>query len=306
MNTTTNPIERETPPVRDKGGAIFLFARDLRWTWPSYVAATLLGAVSGAVASNLPEGIFVIEGLGEEGESVERVSNSLLADFWFLGLTPAFMINFVFNRDYAARFTQDNMSRRLSFLRSLPIPVRDLVLGRALSALLSLVLSATPFFGALYLLSDTGGGRLLSEVYLPFAAIWIAYALVMGGFYLYAWLGFSSRMDVPSTLVVMASLLLVPAVCNLVLGIGLVGGSLGLPRDYGPLVAAALVPPTRGLRVLDASRVPAAEEEGALDEPGCGQRKESDFGAKPGECREAGKARSGGGPHEQHPSAGET
>lgn len=242
MNTTTDPIERETPPVRDKGGAIFLFARDLRRTCPSYVAATLLGAVFGAVASNLLEGIFVIDGLGEEGESVERVSNSLLVDFFFLVIAPAFLINFAFNRDYAARFTEDNMSRRLSFLRSLPISVRDLVLSRVLLSLLSLVLSATPFFMVLYLLSDVGGGRLPTGVYLPFAAIWVAYALVMGGFYLYVWLGFSGGKDFWVTLSLPVLLLLVTVASNFALGVGLVSGSLEISRDYGPLAMGVLIP----------------------------------------------------------------
>jgi len=238
MSTTTNPIERASSPAQEKGGAIFLFKRDLRKTWPSYVVAVLQGLVFGIVASNLLEGVFVIEGLGGGGESVERVSNSLLVDLWFLGLTPAFMINFAFNRDYSARFTRDNMSRRLGFMRSLPIPVRDLVASRALSSLLSLALSGTTSFVVLYLLSDLGGGRLPVEVYLPFAAIWVTYALIMGGFYLYDWLGFSKKMDIPYTLAVMAILLLVPAVCNFALGVGLVQSSLGLAREYGLLTGA--------------------------------------------------------------------
>lgn len=242
MKTTTSPVEKETPTERDKGGAFYLFARDLRRTWPSYVAALLLGAVIGAIAFTLLEEIFVLEGFGNQGESMERDFNSVLLDFFFLAVSPAFLINFVFNRDYAARFTQDNMSRRLSFLRSLPIPARALVLGRALSALLSLLVSAPPFFGMLYLLSDSGGGRLSAEVYLAFAAIWVAYALVSGGFYLYAWLGFSGRTDLIGTVSVMVSLPLVAVMSNLVLGVGLVSGSLGLAQDYGLLVGAITVP----------------------------------------------------------------
>lgn len=241
MRTAPNPVEREAPVGRCKGGASFLFAWDLHRTWPSYAIAALLGAVYGFIASVLLEGIFVLEGFGNEGESMERAFNSFLLDFFFLAIAPAFLINFVFNRDYAARFTQDNMSRRLSFLRSLPVPARDLVLSRALSSLLSLVLSATPFFLTLYLLYDADGGRLPVEMYLPFTAIWAAYALVSGGFYLYVWLGFSGGKDLLITLSLMVLLLLVAGASNLALSVGLVSGSLELARDHGLAAVATLI-----------------------------------------------------------------
>lgn len=228
--------EDRSPEAR--AGAMQLFRWELSRTRLSYLAAALLSMVSGAIAGVLVDGVFVLEGFGEAGSSFEQGFNAGGADMWFLALTPAFLINFAFNEYYSGRFAQDNFTRWLRFLGTLPVSAGSVVASRALSALLSLAVSVPPFFAVLYLTSDEFLRGVSTAEYLSFAAVWIAYALVVGGFYLYVWLGFSGRTDLWISLSLMAAILLTVFAGNLAFDEGIALSVLALAQEHGLLAGA--------------------------------------------------------------------
>lgn len=141
MRTVEDRVQTASAASRGRTagkGAIHLFGWELRRTRLSYLAAALFGAVSGAIAGVLLDGVFVLEGFGEAGRSLERGFNTGVTDMWFLATTPVFLINFAFNEFYANRFTQDNFSRWMRFLRELPISAGSIVASRAISAALAI------------------------------------------------------------------------------------------------------------------------------------------------------------------------
>lgn len=227
--------------------AAWLAGKDIRRTWFSYLFAGVVWLLVGIFTTTLLNGVFELEGFGAWGERVERGYNNALLDLWFLAMCPALMINLFFNQDYSARFTKDNMSRRISFLRGLPISARELVLERVLLMLLSLAITAPIFFLIPYLLSDVFSLSLAETTswihYLWFVLIWIGYTLFAGGFYLYGWLGFSKKGDVRFTAFLVLFWLSLVGAMNWGLGIGIVSATIGLIESFGssPALLASLV-----------------------------------------------------------------
>ena len=111
--------------------------------------------------------------------------------------------------------------------------------SRALAALLTLVVSAPPFFAALHLLSGEAARGVTAAEYLSFAAMWVAYALVAGGLYLYVWVGFDGRTDLRISLSLMAAVLLAAAASSIFLDGEIVASALALAQEHGLLTGAA-------------------------------------------------------------------
>lgn len=219
--------------------AMWLTWSDARRTPLSYVAAGLWPLLIGPLAASMLSGVFVVEGLGAEGERMEAMFNGALLDFWFLAIVPAFCINLLFNPDYSSRFTTDSMSRRMSFLRSIPVPIPVIVTGRMLTMLATLLVSAPPFFMAFYLSGRGSEGMPAGTAFAAFALIWIGYALLAGGFYMYVWLGVAGRTDLAITLSVAAAYLLTSLSVNLFSDAGLVERTVMLAREYGSISGIA-------------------------------------------------------------------
>lgn len=225
--------ERAEPSwMRD---AVWLAWSDVRRTPFSYVAALFWPLLVGPLAASLLNGVFVVEGLGAQGERMEALSNGALLDFWFLAVTPAFTINLLFNPDYGSRFTTDSMSRRMAFLRGMPVPVPAIVAGRMLMMLTTLLVSAPPFFTVVYLFARGSEEVPAGAGFLWFALIWIGYALVVGGYYMYIWLGISGKTDRAITLLTVLTYVIVAVSVNLLSDVGLVEGTTLLAREYGVL-----------------------------------------------------------------------
>lgn len=227
-------MERKIEDANGLAKTFWLARCDLCRAWLSCAAGALIAVVAGLVAGTLFSGVFVLEGFGEETRELEWRFNNSLVDLWFLAILPALAIGAAFNPDYSRRFTEDNMSRRLSFLRSLPVPSGSITGSRALVSLTSLAITGPLFFGALYLVSGEAQRVPLGE-YVSFAGVWLGYTLAVGGLYLYVWLGFGGRADAFFTLGVMLAMVLAVAVTTLTFGTGLVEGSIGLAREHGAL-----------------------------------------------------------------------
>lgn len=221
--------------------AAWLAGYDARRRWISYPATALLAALTGALAASLFDGIFSMEGFGPEGETFEVLFNSSILDFFILAVAPALMINQIFNPDLAPQLRRDdNFTRQLTFLRSLPIPVGAIVAGRMLSMLLALAVSAPTFFAVFYLLAG-GAGALGGWEFVWFACIWVGYALAYGGGLVYLWIALSKQAELTAASALPLVLLLVAATTNLLTGAGLVGRAVELARESGAATGPAVL-----------------------------------------------------------------
>lgn len=217
--------------------AFWLARNDIRRTWISYPATGLVVLCAGLFYTVLFPGWFSRFGLfGEREGNFTGFVNDFVLDMGFLMVIPILVINAILNRDYSARFAADNMSGRIAFLRSLPITTRELVTSRILTMLITLPVAAPLFFLPPYLLSPALGERLTPAQYLWFAAIWISYALLVGGGYMYVWLGVSGSTDRRITLGLM---FLIPIFVGLLNGFGIhvVEVTISLAQAHGPLAA---------------------------------------------------------------------
>lgn len=121
------------------------------------------------------------------------------------------------------------------FLRSLPIPAEAVVGGRMLAMLLALLVSAPAFFATFYLLSRGTAGAPDDRAFVPFALVWVGYALVYGGGLVYLWIARSKRAELAATLALPLTLLLVAVATNLLTGVGIVERTISLAQEHGIL-----------------------------------------------------------------------
>lgn len=217
-------------------GALWLAAEDVRRSWISYPATCIVLLLVGFFAISLVEGVFVLGGIGEGDRIIQERFNGFVADTFFLAICPALGINFFFNRDYGARYRYDNMTRRLSFVKSLAVSSGEIVTGRALTMLLAVAVATPSFFLPLLLVSPGPLERLDIVGFLGFATIWVGYALFVVGFYMYTWLGFTGEEDLKITLVLALCYPALAALVNFVFDVHLVSGSIEVARTDGPFV----------------------------------------------------------------------
>lgn len=219
--------------------ARWLAWRDIRGAWVSFAATAFAASLVGAFAGTLLNGVFFVVRDGS-GESPDVGMNSFMLDLWFLFLVPLFITqNVLLNREYASYWRTDYLSKRLHFLRSLPIEVRELVAGRVLVLLFSVLVLAPFFFAPLYLVSDLEGepAGLGFGGHLWFALVWVGYSLAFGGANLYGWLAVSGRTSLWIALAATPAAFLAVALLDWWFGIPVVMSTLELSRTRGPLVA---------------------------------------------------------------------
>ena len=205
----------------------------------SFPATAFVVLLVGAFAGALLNGVFFVVRDGS-GESLDVKMNSFMLDAWFLFLVPLFITqNVLFNRDYASYWRTDYLSKRLHFLRSMPIEVRELVASRVLILLFSVLILAPCFFAPLYLVSDLEGepAGLGFSGHLWFALVWVGYSLALGGANLYGWLAVSGRTSLWIALAATPAAILVVVLLNWWVGVPVVMTTLELSRTHGPLLA---------------------------------------------------------------------
>lgn len=186
MTTNEQPpaqTDREAPAGSPWRNALWLAGRELRRTWLSYPATAVLAVVFGLFAAALLNGLSV--------ETPPNRFASAAADIFFIFGLSSLAIN-ALSKDYLYSWG-DAFSKRLRFLRSLPISAEELVTSRVLAMLVALVLNSAAFFTTVYLLSGPLGNQLLTrlgfEGYLAFAGIWLGYAAFCGGAWMYGEFG---------------------------------------------------------------------------------------------------------------------
>jgi MFS family permease len=145
---------------------------EIRRTWIAYLATGLgMFVLGGLVAPTL-------EVIGQVDDRARK--DVFQADFLMLILATLLATNFM-ARDYFASW-KDPFTRRLTFLRSLPIPVRVLVSGRMVAMCFTLLFTVPAFFLPIYFFGDHD---LSGAAFVSFALIWIGYALMWSGINLY-------------------------------------------------------------------------------------------------------------------------
>ena len=215
-------------------GAVRIFRTDVRRTWVSFPVAGVVASVLGLYA-----GGFLISADATEGPGRGIVVP--LGDFWFLAVIPVLAINFLFNRDYYYRLSGDNLSRRLAFLRGLPISAATLVAGRVAYMLLALVISAPVFFVTAYGASGMLRERLDPVEYLSFAAVWCGYALMMGGLYAFVWHAVAWKTQLRAVPALIALYLISAVLFNLAVDGGLVAWTIEVAASHGLLAATVAI-----------------------------------------------------------------
>ncbi len=200
---------------------------ELRQTWPSYLISALLTPLIGLLAMTL-----FWSGL-ESVSNVDGVPAEFLSDFFFLLVLVNLSINWTSLRWFYVY--RDPFTSWLTFLKTLPVSTRELVLGRLAIMLATTAVTAPLFFLPTYALFPALRAEISPTQYLWFALLWVGYALFSGGVLLYLEMGVGGRATF-IILIAWSTLLVSTAVLAAVLGVSLTVGSLGLVRDHGPLV----------------------------------------------------------------------
>lgn len=223
-----SPRERTAHGTAERSGAWTniqrLAARELRVTWPSYLATGAVVLFLGLIASG-----FWIDGFSSE------VFGVLLGDLFFVLITANLALNWV-SVAYAYPWRAP-FSGRLAFLRNLPIEVREIVAGRGLTMVLSVVVMSFLFFLPQYLMPGALGAQAGLLQALWFAGVWAGYSLLFGGVHLYLELGFRGKTIFKIQAVWTLLLVSLIVLLDILLDLRIVLGALELAREYGPLPA---------------------------------------------------------------------
>ncbi len=224
---------RKLPGRGAREGVRRLAAQELRRTWRSYAATAVGNLLFGLLGGYFVWAVAVSEASPGSGGPF------LAADLFLLLIVANLSLNWI-SRNYAAVW-EDPFSGWLHFLRTLPVPAREIVLARALIMVGATVVMAVVFFLPAYLLNGGLREAVPAEEYLWFAVVWGGYALLLGGMNLYLELGVPGKTLFGAQLAALVLLVAVALLANEVLSTSLAQSTLGLAADHGPLAAAAAV-----------------------------------------------------------------
>jgi len=213
-------------------GAFWLARKEMRRWWVSYPLSGLVLLLLGFFVVPSVSGVFELRGFGDVGRRTEEFYNAFFADCLFLVICAFLAVNAVSaNRTLGRR---DAFSSTLLLLGGLPVPAGSVVGSRVISMLCALVVGAPAFFLPAFFLSDLGE---LGTSYLWFSGVWVGYCLLASGLWLLLELTLEGRVYTRIYLGLAASLMAVLALLEWTLELGLVGRTVELARNYGPLPA---------------------------------------------------------------------
>lgn len=235
--------ERNTPPADAKSGtlgdALWLARREMRGSLLYHLGLAIVMLMTGAFVAFFFSVALEEPLSGDPSDSslmyeVTAVWHSIVSD-WFL-LVMLLFLTIAWSTKNPWR-SGKGIVGRLSFLRSLPISTRCMVMSQAVRMLASLVLASPLLFAPAYLFVASLRAELGLVQYLWFAALWMSYSLVVGCVISFLELG--TRVKVFEWFFFYATwvLLLVAVVVNIVFGTTLIEGAIHLVRAYGPLPA---------------------------------------------------------------------
>lgn len=209
----------------------WLARREMWHRWRSYLATAIFMAAFGF------GGAMVTGDFSEESVNTAAVVG---ADIFFVCICPLLAFNWAMKD--GLQLGADPFSKRLYFLRSLPVSVPQIVASRVLSMAPALVLNSVAFFGALYAFSGVMGSsvsaRLGAPGYLWFALMWVGYALVWGGANLYVEQGTSGSTYMRAQFAMFVPLAALIVVLEWALDPGIIPTLIDLGESYGLLSVA--------------------------------------------------------------------
>ncbi len=217
--------------------ARWLAGQEIKRSWLSYPATALMVLFFGYFAASTVDGFLVLEGFGEGGKTFQDRFDAWFSGYIFISFSVFLGLNWM-SREYWRVFSEDAFSKRLAFVRGLPISASTLVLGRLMSMCPALLLNTPAFFVPVYWISD------LSELrwnFLWFVAVWIGYSFIGTGISLLAEFAISGRVYLWATLVGVFVLFFGLIALEFTVDLALVSRTAGLVQTYGPLPALASV-----------------------------------------------------------------
>ncbi|WP_156288927.1 hypothetical protein [Oceanobacillus salinisoli] len=161
--------------------AFWLAKKELKHHW-SAIALSLLFTVFVGGST----GMLLADSAVKMFEDHATSYNCFLLDLIFLGLTPAFATIFM-AKPYLTLQTikEDPYSKRMAFLRSLPIPVNVLAFSRTIVMFIILLIMSSAFYLSIVFvligMSSTFYDFISTGEFLIFIFIWFGYALAVGG-----------------------------------------------------------------------------------------------------------------------------
>ncbi|MGO4539521.1 hypothetical protein [Paenibacillus sp. 2TAB19] len=164
-------------------GAWFLAKQELvRDRWRSIIMVALIGYI---LLFTLP--VF-IDSLTESEED----SMSWLTDFIYLSLLPC--LGFVLNNTMMNYFKKDTYSKKLAYLRTLPITPQQIALGRLIQLTIVLFAAQLIYFVAQYVIIHFASSVVIDfGDFALYALFWFGYSLTIATSYVYWEMGYSGK-----------------------------------------------------------------------------------------------------------------
>lgn len=175
-----------------KALAMFEFRRD----WPGIAFAVLFALYMGTIIGGLLDSAWA------EGGASRYLG--WVTDWLYLFGLP--MFGCTMNRTIFSYWKKDFISKRLSHLRTLPIPVGEMASSRLLLAFVSMLVAGGLFFVSQYAVSPALRSVVAPGEWLAFAVTWLCYGLIANSAYLYLEMGFSGKVYVVTHLIISVGL----------------------------------------------------------------------------------------------------
>ncbi len=211
--------------------AAWLARREMRHRWRSYLATAVFMAAFGF------GGAMVTGDFSKESVNTAAVVG---ADIFFVCICPLLAFNWAMKD--GVQLGTDPFSKRLYFLRSLPVSVPQIVASRVLSMAPALVLNSLAFFGSLYAFVAMMGSPLSTRLdtagYVWFALMLVGYALIWAGANLYAEQGTSGSTYMRAQFAMFIPIVALLLLLEWALDPGIIPTLIDLGESYGPLSVA--------------------------------------------------------------------
>ncbi|MDQ0112264.1 hypothetical protein [Paenibacillus harenae] len=225
-------------------GAWFLAKQELvRDRWRSIITVAFIGYL---LLFSVP---LFLESMTER----ETDSMSWLTDFIYLSLLPC--LGFVLNNTMMNYYKKDSYSRKLAYLRTLPITPQQIALGRLIQLTLVLFAAQLIFFAAQYVIIYFSFVEIDLGDFALYALFWFGYSLTIAMAYVYWEIGHSGKVYFAACIVTAILFLAIAAAVSWLGEGNIVIGTLGAIEEgkwwialITPVICAITLP--FGYRVL--------------------------------------------------------
>ncbi|REK71588.1 hypothetical protein [Paenibacillus paeoniae] len=122
-----------------------------------------------------------------------RIENSLFG-YWaldFITITLLPMLGFMSTQNSGFYWKMDTYTKKLAAWRTMPITIKQIVLGRILLFLVNGIIAMIVFFTIYYLFARSLGADIELLDFILYALFWIGFSIAVGIIYLYLETGFS-------------------------------------------------------------------------------------------------------------------